>query len=262
MKIVVCIKEVFNSDDVKIDKKTNNIDRRGAELFINPYDLNAVELALELKEKFGAETYAITMGIPSAENSLRECLAMGIDKGILITDRALAGSDTIATSLALAETIRKYVPGCDLILCGKHAIDAETSIVWPAIAERLGIAQLTYVDELVSLESGKITVKKASENGDLEVEAKLPAMISVTGEVNKPRYMDLKNIRFAVSSPIDIVGTAKLGLAAEAVGVPGSPTVVGEMHMVERSQGACVMLSGSTVDIARKIAELARAAAK
>ncbi len=114
----------------------------------------------------------------------------------------------------------------------------------------------------MSLESGKITVKKASENGDLEVEAKLPAMISVTGEVNKPRYMDLKNIRFAVSSPIDIVGTAKLGLAAEAVGVPGSPTVVGEMHMVERSQGACVMLSGSTVDIARKIAELARAAAK
>lgn len=260
MKIVVCIKEVFNSDDVKIDKKTKNIDRRGAELFINPYDLNAVEVALELKDKFGAETYAFTMGIPSAESSLRECLAMGIDKGILLTDRALAGSDTIATSLALTETIKKYVPDFDLIICGKHAIDAETSIVGPAIAERLGIAQLTYVDELVSIEAGNVIVKKAAENGDLEVEAKLPAMLSVTGEVNKPRYMDLKNIRFAVSSEIEVVDTAKLNLSAEDVGVPGSPTVVGEMHMVERAAGACRMLSGSTVDITRKIAELAKAA--
>lgn len=257
MKIVVCIKEVLDSDDIKIDKVTKNIDRTGAQLMINPYDLNAVELALSIKEKYGAKTYVVTMGIPSAEKSLRECLAMGIDKAMLITDRALAGSDTIATSLALSETIKKYVPDCDLVICGKHAIDAETSIIGPAIAERLGIAQLTYVDEFVELKDNTVVVKRAAENGDLLVEAALPAVISVTGEINKPRYMSLNRIIYAINSEIEVVNTEKLGLAKERVGVMGSPTIVGEMHMVEKNSAACNKLAGDTTELAKQIAQLA-----
>lgn len=256
LKIVVCIKQVLNSDDVKINKETKNIDRTGAEMIINPSDLNAIELAISLKEKYGADTYVITMGIPAAEEALRECLAMGVDNAYLISDRALAGSDTIATTLTLAETIKKYVPGCDLVICGKHAIDSETSIVGPGIAERLNIPQLTYVEEVVEFVKGdSITVKRVVEEGDLVVQAHLPAMLSVTEEVNKPRYMNLNRIGFATNADIEMITAEKLGLSKEQIGQMGSPTIVGDMHIVEtHSKGE--MLQGDSSEMGRKIAEI------
>ena len=255
MNTVVCIKEVFDSDDVKINKETKNIDRSSAELFINPYDLNAIELALELKEKHGGETYVMTMGVPSAEGTLRECLARGIDKAILITDRDLAGSDAVATSLALTETIKKYVPDVDLILCGKHAIDAETSIIGPGIAQRLDVPQLTYVNEVIEVDDKKVVARRIGEDEDLVVETTLPAVMTVSGEINKPRYMSLNNIRYAVNEEIQMVNLEKLGLEKERVGVEGSPTIVGEMHMVEKS-GDCNILSGNPQEIAKQLAEM------
>lgn len=256
MKIVVCIKQVLNSDDVKIDKKTKNIDRTGAEMIINPCDLNAVELALSLKEEYGAETYVVTMGIPTAKEALRECMAMGIDHGILVSDRALAGSDTIATTLALAETIKQYVPDYSLILCGKHAIDSETSIVGPGIAERLGIPQLTYVEEVVKFVKGEsIQVKKQVEDGDLLVEASLPAVLTVSDEINKPRYMNLNRINYAANSEIGVVTVKDLGLSLDRVGQAGSPTIVGEMHIVEKQSGGQI-LEGDSEEIGKKLTGL------
>lgn len=262
MKIAVCIKEVFNSDDVKIDKETKNIDRTGAEMVINPYDLNAVELALNLKEKFNAETFVLTMGIPSAELSLRECLAMGIDNALLITDKALAGSDTIATSLVLAEIIKKYIPDCSLIICGKNAIDAETSIIGPAIAERMGIPQLTYIDELIELNDESIIIKKEFKGNDILVKSLLPAVISVTGQINKPRYMNMNKIKKAVNFQIATVNIIDLGLNAKVVGIQGSPTVVGEMHMGKSNQIACEFLTDDIKESSKKIAEIVSEAIK
>ena len=259
MKVVVCIKEVPKSDEIKIDKKTKNVDRRGAEMIINPYDMNAVQLAIRLKELHGAETFVLTMGLPSAEQSLRECLAMGIDRALLITDRKMAGSDTIATSLVLATAIKKYVPEFDLVLCGKHAIDAETSIVGPGIAERLGIAQLTYVDEWVGIrDDNKVVVRKNSDEGEMLLEASLPAMISVTAEINKPEYMNLNRIGYAMNADVEMITTEKLGLMENLVGVSGSPTVVGEMHMVDKAAGSCKILSGEPAELAKQIAEIAK----
>ncbi len=253
MKIAVCIKEVLNSDKIKINKETKNIDRTGAEMIINPYDLNAVEFALSLKEKFGGETYVITMGIPSAEMSLRECLAMGIDNGILITDRALAGSDTIPTSLVLSETIRKFIPDCDLVIVGKHAINAETSIIGPGIAERLGFSQITYAKEIIEVDENRVIAKREAEKGDLIVEAKLPGVISVSGEINSPRYVDLTRVIDSLNAEIKSVGIDDLEISSERVGVAGSSTIVGEMHMVNKQSGDCQMISGDLNAIAKEV---------
>lgn len=256
MKIVVCIKQVLNSDDIKINKETKNIDRTGAEMIINPCDLNAVELAISFKEKYNAETYVITMGIPAAEEALRECIAMGIDHAYLISDRALAGSDTIATTLTLAETIKQYIPDYDLIICGKHATDSETSIVGPGIAERLNIPQLTYVEEVVECTKGEsIVVKKLVEDGDLLVQASMPALLTVTEEINKPRYMHLNRINFAANVEIETITVDKLGLPMERVGQMGSPTIVGDMHIVEKSGGGQIF-EGDPLEMGRKIRDI------
>lgn len=257
MNIVICIKEVFNFDDVKINKETKNIDRLGVKMFINPYDLNAIELALNLKDKYNANTYVITMGIPTAEKTLRKCLSMGIDNALLITDIAMVGSDTIATSLVLSEAIIKYIPTFDLILCGKHSIDSETSIIGPAIAKRLGIPQLTYVNKLIDITNeNKVIVKKSSENEDIVIEAPLPAVITVTNEINKPRYINLNYIKHALNSKIEIVNSEMLGINKEKIGIPGSPTTLGDMHIIENLIQNCNMLTGDIEDITRKIAKI------
>ncbi len=256
MKVVVCIKEVFDSDDVVIDEKTKNIDRNKTKMIINPYDLHAVEAAIQMKEEYGAETYVLSMGVPSCEESLRYCLAMGIDNAILITDKSLAGSDTVVTTLTLSEAIKKIVPDFSLIICGKHSIDSETSIVGPGIAERSGIPQLTYVEKIEEIKDSKITVIKEFADCDQRVEAKLPALMTVTDTVNKARYPDLRRAHFAMDFEVKVLALSDLNLSEEEVGVIGSPTVVGEMHIIERGDSNCKIITGDAPELARQLSDL------
>ena len=202
MHIVVCVKQVPDTTQVKIDPATNTLVRAGVESICNPYDLVAVEAAVKMTEKYGGTVSVITMGIPAAEAQLRECLSLGAHQAILISDRALAGADTLATSYTLASAVSKLNVSdpVQIVLCGKQAIDGDTAQTGPGIATRLGFTQLTYVSNIVGIDITKqtITVRREIENGSQIVEAKLPVMLTVELELGAPRYASLPNLIKAV----------------------------------------------------------------
>ncbi|MCD3217948.1 electron transfer flavoprotein subunit beta/FixA family protein, partial [Clostridium botulinum C] len=186
MKIVVCLKQVPDTNQVKIDPVTGTLIREGVPSIINPEDKNALEEALRLKDEKGATVTVISMGPPQAEAALREAMAMGADDAILISDRAFAGADTLATSYALAGALKKLE--YDFILAGRQAIDGDTAQVGPEIAEHLGIPQVTYVEK-VDVEGDKLTVRRALENGYEVLEVQTPCLLTAIKELNEPRYM-------------------------------------------------------------------------
>ena len=187
MKIIVLMKQVPNTNEVKIDPKTGTLIREGVPSIINPDDKNALEEALKIKEEKGGSVTVLTMGPPQADFALREALAMGADEAILLTDRVFAGADTWATSLALAKAIQK-IGEYDLIFAGRQAIDGDTAQVGPEIAEHLGLPQVTYVRKVVSLEGNKVVVERALEDGYEVIECQLPAVLTAIKELNVPRY--------------------------------------------------------------------------
>ena len=191
MNIVVCLKQVPDTTEVKIDPKTGTLIREGVPSIINPDDKNALEEALVIKENEGAKVTVISMGPPQAESALREALAMGADEAILITDRAFAGADTLATSNALAGALRKL--DYDIVLAGRQAIDGDTAQVGPEIAEHLGIPQVTYVEK-VNVELDSLKVQRAWEDGYEVLEVKTPVLLTAIKELNHPRYMHMSNI--------------------------------------------------------------------
>jgi electron transfer flavoprotein beta subunit len=225
MKIVVMIKQVPDTTEVRLDKRTGTLIREGVPSIINPEDKNALEEALKLQQSMGARVVVVSMGPPQAEDALREALAMGADEAILLTDRAFAGADTWATATTLGMAL-KTIGDFDLVLAGRQAIDGDTAQVGPQLAEYLQIPQVTYVRELV-VEDGKVRAKRALEDGFEEIEAELPALLTITKEANTPRYPHAGAIMTAYrEQEVTLWGAEDIGADPETVGLKGSPTQV------------------------------------
>lgn len=234
MNIVVCLKQVPDTTAVKIDPKTGTLIRTGVPSIINPEDKHALEEALNLKDASGAKVTVISMGPPQAKNALREALCMGADEAILITDRAFAGADTLATSKALAGAIKKLE--YDVVFAGRQAIDGDTAQVGPEIAEHLDIAQVTYVQD-VKVEEDGLLINRALEDGYelLKVEGKV--LLTAIKELNEPRYMNVRDI-FATANKEIITWTADdIDVDKAELGLKGSPTKV-KKSMTKEAKGA------------------------
>ncbi len=224
MKIVVCIKQVPDTTEVKLDPVTGTLIRDGVPSIINPDDKSGLELALELKDKFGAEVTVITMGPMQAEAVLREAFAMGADKAILLSDRRFAGADTLATSNALAGAIRTL--DYDLVIAGRQAIDGDTAQVGPQIAEHLDIPQVSYLQNLEYDGKKTFTIKKQTEDGYQVVEVDSPCLVTVLSSANKPRYMSVRGIMEAFDKEIELWSADKIDVDESKLGLKGSPTKV------------------------------------
>jgi electron transfer flavoprotein beta subunit len=241
MNIVVCLKQVPDTTEVKIDPKTGTLIRDGVPSIINPDDKNALEEALVLKEKTGAKVTIISMGPPQAEKALREAIAMGADEAILISDRAFAGADTLATSNALAGALRKL--DYDIIFAGRQAIDGDTAQVGPEIAEHLDIPQITYVEK-VEVEGDGLKVQRAWEDGYEVIKVKTPVLLTAIKELNEPRYMHMANIFDTYKKEVKIWSAADIEVDKSLLGLAGSPTKVKKSMTKEaKGQGELVCLS-------------------
>ena len=225
MNIIVCIKQVPDTTEVKIDPATNTLIREGVKSIINPFDMYAIEEAVRLKEKFGGKVTVITMGPPQAETALREAVSLGVDVPILISDRAIAGSDTWVTSFVLAAAIKK-IGDFDLIICGKQASDGDTAQVGPGISAHLDIPQVTYVKKIEEIQESKAKVECMTEEGYEVIETPLPALFTVVKEINEPRLPSLRGMMAAKKAQIISWKSQDLGLEADKIGLKGSPTQV------------------------------------
>ena len=223
MNIVVCLKQVPDTTEVKIDPKTGTLIREGVPSIINPDDKNALEEALVLKEQYGAKVTVISMGPPQAEKALRESLAMGADEAILISDRAFAGADTLATSRALAGALKKL--DYDIVFAGRQAIDGDTAQVGPEIAEHLNLPQITYVEK-VKVEGEELKVRRALEDGYENIRVKMPVLLTAIKELNEPRYMSVKGVYEAFKKEVKLWSAADIDVDKSLLGLAGSPTKV------------------------------------
>lgn len=230
MHFVCCIKQVPDTAEVKIDPETNTLVRTGVESVANPYDIVAVEEALRLKERYGGRVTAISMGPPQAETSLREALALGADEVVLLSDRAFAGSDTLATGYTLSRAIEKLsLKGpVDLILCGKQAIDGDTAQTGPGIATRLGYTQFTCVIAVDWIKEGerRIQVRRNVEGGIEVIRGPLPALLTVELELAKPRRASLPSVVHSLRAPIAAWDGKAIDASSKELGLKGSPTWV------------------------------------
>lgn len=241
MNIVVCLKQVPDTTEVRIDPKTGTLIREGVPAIINPDDKNALEEALVLKDQYGAHVTVISMGPPQAEKALREALAMGADEAILVTDRAFAGADTLATSRAIAAAIKKLP--YDIVFAGRQAIDGDTAQVGPEIAEHLNIPQVTYVED-VKLEGEQLRVKRALEDGYEIITVKAPVLLTAIKELNVPRYMDVKNIFESFKKEVKIWNADMMDIDKSVLGLAGSPTKVRKSATKEvKGQGEAINMS-------------------
>ena len=240
MNIVVCIKQVPDTVDVKIDPKTNTLIREGVAAIINPFDMYAIEEGVRLKERFGGKVTVITMGPPQATDALRDALSLGADEAIHLSDRAFAGSDTWATSLVLARAIEK-ISDVDLMICGKQASDGDTAQVGPGIAAHLNLPQATYVRKVDTVHMDTtpkiMVVERLLEEGYEIIELSLPAIITVVKEINEPRMPSLKGKMRAKSAQISTWGIKDLGIEPNQSGLNGSPTQVVKIFTPPHKEG-------------------------
>ncbi|MBN1384103.1 MAG: electron transfer flavoprotein subunit beta/FixA family protein [Elusimicrobia bacterium] len=230
MNIIVLIKQVPATTDVKIDEKTGTLKREGVEAQVNPFDLYAIEEAIRLKEKLKekiiGKVIVLTMGPPQAEKALRECLAMGCDEAVLVSDREFAGSDTWATSYTLAQAIKK-IGAYNIIICGKQAIDGDTAQVGPGVAEMLDIPHIAYVKKIENIENiEKITVERMMEDGYDLIESPLPCLLTVVKEINTPRMPSLRGMMFSKKAEIKHINAKFIEADKTKIGIAGSPTNV------------------------------------
>jgi len=244
MHIVCCVKQVPDTAEVKIDPETNTLVRSGVESICNPYDLVATQAAVQLAKKYGGRVTVISMGPPQAEFTLRECLALGADEAILLSDRAFAGADTLSTSYTLSQAIAKVSAAepVALVICGKQAIDGDTGQTGPGIATRLGYELLTYVSEIRNLDVGKglITVRREVEGGSEVIECGLPALLTVELEIATPGYAPLSELVRSIRQGIPVWGARDIAGLPERLGLKGSPTSVKEIFAPKPRTGGIV----------------------
>lgn len=248
MKILVCVKQVPDTNEVKIDPVKGTLIRDGVPSILNPDDANALEAALAYKdEKPDTVVAVLTMGPPQATYMLRECLAMGADEAYLLSDRTFGGADTCATSTTIAAGI-KNVEGVDVIFAGRQAIDGDTAQVGPQIAQRLGLPVVTYVED-IKLEEGKATVHRQMEDGYEVVEIQTPCVLTVVKELNEPRYMSIGGIVDAYKKDITVWNHVDVKLDPKDCGLNASPTQVFR-SFTPSPKGKGEMLSGSATEMA------------
>lgn len=225
MKICVCVKQVPSSNETRLDPVTNTIIREGVDSILNPFDAFAVEEAVRLKTRFGGSITALSMGIPAVSELLRRVIAVGADDAVLLSDRAFAGSDTLATARTLAAAIQKRgLP--DLILCGRMASDGDTAQVGPMLAECLSIPHLTDIAEIESIENGVLTARRLTDGGYVRVSMPLPALLTVLKEINVPRLPSISGILRGEGADVTVWNHDDLGLSPEITGLKGSATRV------------------------------------
>ena len=226
MKILVCVKQVPDTNEVKIDPVKGTLIRDGVPSILNPDDANALEAALQLKDKDPSVTVAvITMGPPQAEAILREAYAMGVDRAILLSDRKFGGADTLATSNTIAAALRSLE--FDLVITGRQAIDGDTAQVGPQIAEHLGLPQVSYAEDITVENEGSLIVKRQYEDRYHELKAKMPCLVTALSELNQPRYMTPGGIFDACDKEVTVWGRADLKDVDDSdLGLKGSPTKI------------------------------------
>jgi electron transfer flavoprotein beta subunit len=244
MNIVVCLKQVPGTTEVKINPQTNTLVRQGIKNIINPFDSYALEEGVRLREKRGGRVTAISMGPPQAAEMLRETIALGADETILLSDAAFAGADTWATAYTLAGAVRK-LGACDLVICGRQSSDGDTAQVGPELAEMLGIPFVAYVSQVQEVGAADVRLKRMIDEGYEIVQAPLPCLITVNKEINQPRLPSLRGLARAKSAKIPVWGLAELGLEPGRVGLAGSATQVVKIFSPQRQKKAR-MLAGET----------------
>lgn len=259
MKIIVCIKQVPDTTDIKWTEN-NTIQREGVESIINPFDEYALETALRIKDKNGAHITALTMGPPQAEEILRKAIAMGCDEGVLLSDRKFSGSDTVATSRTIAQAVQEKFPDTDLIICGQFATDGDTAQTGPSIAEKLSIPQITYVKEVVDFQENYITVKKEVEDGIETLKMNLPGLICMQKCDYEPRLPKIKGYMKAQQAVINAYNHENINLNPDLAGIKGSPTYVcAAFRPEQKKQGEIISTSlpkDSAILMAEKLKEL------
>ncbi|MDD4013175.1 MAG: electron transfer flavoprotein subunit beta/FixA family protein [Candidatus Omnitrophica bacterium] len=255
MKIVVLIKQVPDTTDVKIDPVTNTLKREGVKSVINPFDMYAIEEAVRIKERVGeGEVVVISMGPPQAQEAIREAISLGCDRGILLSDRKFAGSDTWATSYTISQAIRK-VGDFKVILCGKQASDGDTAQVGPGVSTHLDIPQVTYVKKIDKIDKTVAVVHRMTEEGYDIVETPLPVVLTVVKEINEPRMPSLKGKMKAKSAQIPVWTADDIACEPDKVGLDGSPTRVMKVF-TPPPRGGGQMLKGETEDVSSKLADI------
>ena len=248
MKIIVCVKQVPDTSGKVAVNPDGTLNRASMATITNPDDLNAVEAALVLKEQTGAEVVVVCMGPPPAEGMLRECLARGCDRAVLVSGREFGGSDTYATSQILAAAINKIgVEEGDIVMCGRQAIDGDTAQVGPQIAEKLGLPQISYAAD-IQLDGNVVTVKRMLEDGYMTVKTQTPCLITCIKELNEPRYMSVYGIFDCYSKPYEVLDYNALKddplIDPSTIGLMGSPTNI-LTSFTPPQKGAGMMLEGA-----------------
>lgn len=251
MKIVVFVKQVPDTDDVQLDPKTGNLRREGVRSILNPLDANAVEAALQIREKLGGTVVAVSMGPPQAEYALKKVLGMGCDEAYLLSDRSFGGADTLATSYTLAKAAEK-IGDYDLLLFGRLATDGDTAQTGPAVASQLGLPQITLASSL-AIEDGWVVCDRKLGGMRQRVKAKLPAVVTVTGDLNKPRYPTPINIMKASKKPFAVWTAADLGCESAKIGMPGSPSSTKGVFEPEKRSTNTKYFTGEMADIASEL---------
>jgi electron transfer flavoprotein beta subunit len=257
MKIVVCVKQVPDTIEVKVDPKTHTLIRDGVPSILNPYDHYAVEESVRIKEETGDDgiVTVISMGPPQARSALMRCLALGADEAVLLSDKAFAGSDTFATSYALAEAIRK-IGSFDMIFCGQQAIDGDTAQVGPELAQQLGIPQITYVETVEIKDKNKLIVNKQIEDGYHILEAKLPILLTLLPPSSfQPEHPPMSSILKAKRKPYVVWDSKTLDGDESKYGLDGSFTQVIKTYSPP-SRGVCEILEGDNKAAAKKLGEI------
>ena len=253
MNIIICLKQVPGTTEVKIDPETNTLVREGIKNIVNPFDTYALEEGVRLKERYGGKVTAITMGPRQAEEMLREAISSGADEAVLISDTAFAGSDTLATSYTLATAVNK-IKDYDLIICGRQTLDGDTGQVGPELAEMLGIPFAAYVSKVEEIENGHMQVERMVEDGHEIVEMPLPGVMTVVKEINVPRLPSLRGLARAKSAAIPTWTAEDLGIDKNKAGLPGSATRVirvffpQRVHKGEMLEGDPQSQVGSLID--------------
>lgn len=256
MKIIVLVKQVPNTTTAKLDPETGNLIRQGLDSIINPDDCHALEAAVNLKDQTGGHITAISMGPPQAVDALTEALGMGADKAVLLTDPAFSGADTWATSFTLGMAVKALGP-CDLIICGRQAIDGDTAQIGPQVADWLSLPQITCVSRIETVDAESLTVRKQREDGYQTVRFCLPALITVIGEINTPRPPHIGRLINACreKAPITVWNAADIGVQTRQVGIEGSLTHVVRTFAPDfRRQNK--RLEGSPQEVAAQLIQL------
>jgi len=255
MNIIVCAKQVPDTLEVNVDKETNTLIREGVDSVINPFDLNAIEEGLRLKERYGGSVTALSMGPPQAAEMLRETISLGVDHAVMLSDIAFAGADTLATAYTLAQAVRKIGP-FDLILCGRQAVDGDTAHVGPELAEKLGIPHVSCVIKIGEVYDQELIIERMTDDGTERIKVLLPCLITVPRGINKPRFPTLKGKLTATRVDLDVWSAQDIGADPNKIGLDGSPTRVVRISTPEHDRGGEILEGTAEEQVAALLTKL------